>query len=168
MKSIPNAKEIPKARKVRKVVADPKFFPRFFRSEKWLKGPFVPPEDKKKRRALYKKLEYWSHYGILNMPGYEELLRVLLERLELLDPTQKRWSYVASSYVAPGHVSSKESLAGNFLLRSNDEIRAEDRDFLAKCVDAINLRGPQHAETRRELKARLAAIDAYNHERAKK
>lgn len=145
--------------KVKKVIADPKFFPRFFRSKKWLKDPFVIPEDEHKRGVLYRKLEPWSHYCILLMPGYEELKSVLSERLKLLESLpSKRGIDIA----VPPHLFNKEWRDGNFLINADPNVRAEMQAGLAPYADASVLHEPRHRSVQVELRARLAAFKAYS------
>jgi len=134
------------------------FIPAFIFSKEWLEGPFIIPDDKWERRASYLQLETYSHYGIMWMPGYEKVREILRQRLEVLNPPPKRGIDIPVQAL----YLSKEWREGNFLFRADTKARAEDMDGIARCVDASILHEPCHRQAQKELRARLAALEAYN------
>lgn len=134
------------------------FIPVYIFSNEWLNGPFSVPEDKGERIKLFHQLESYSHYCILWRSEYEHVRKILLKRLELLNPPPKQGVDIP----VPPYLFNKEWRDGNFMINSDPDIRAKIREDLALYANASVLYEPRHRQVQTELRARLAAFKAYN------
>lgn len=132
--------------------------PAFIFSGKWLNSDFEPPVGKAERVALRLKLYGYAHYGLMFMEGYENIHKILLERIAILEAYDFPTSKKEVDIPVPAHILSKEWREGNFLIPVDDSVRKEKIEELGKYENATTFSRPSHKRLRAVFLARLAAM----------
>ncbi|GEM_PF-4800070 len=134
--------------------------PSYIFSTRWLEKEFKVRKTKGARAIQRLRLERYSNYCIMWVPGKEHVRKIILERIAAIE------SYDAPvqglDIPVPSVFFSKEWREGNFPIQPDDLLRGEEQARLKKYVGAAIMFQPKHQGVRKLMLARLAAIEAYD------